>query len=141
MTDAKRILIAEDDEDISWGISKSLTMIRPNLHVRCVNNGTAALQLLRDETFDLVISDVQMPGCDGLSLTLEIRKSCPATKVILITAYGSDEVRKLVVDQEGCSYLEKPFDLSQLRQVVLQSLEITPAALNASFHGLGAETS
>lgn len=122
MTDAKRVLIAEDDEDISWGISKSLGMIRPNLVVHCVNNGAAALQMIKDEPFDLVISDVQMPGCDGLDLTLEIRKSHPETEVILITAYGSEEVHKRVA-LDGFSYLEKPFDLGQLRKLVVQSLE------------------
>jgi DNA-binding NtrC family response regulator len=124
MADAKRILIAEDDEDISWGISKSLGMIRPNVHVRCVNDGAAALQLLSSETFDLVISDVQMPGCDGLSLTQEIGKSSPATKIILITAYGSDEVQKQVAANDGLLYLEKPFDLRQLRELVMQSLDM-----------------
>ncbi len=122
MTDAKRVLIAEDDEDISWGITKSLGMLRPNLVVHCVNNGEDALRLLKDDVFDLVISDVQMPGCDGLDLTLEIRKSYPDTKVILITAYGSEEVHKRVA-LDGFSYLEKPFDLGQLKKLVVQSLE------------------
>lgn len=129
MADTKRVLIAEDDEDISWGISKSLGMIRPNLHVRCVNNGDAALRLLKDEAFDLVISDVQMPGCDGLNLTLEIRRSYPETKIILITAYGSDEVHQQVA-RDGFLYLEKPFDLRQLKDLVLQSLELKVHRIN-----------
>jgi DNA-binding NtrC family response regulator len=126
MTNAKRVLIAEDDEDISWGISRSLGMIRPDLVVRCVNDGEAALRLLEDESFDLVISDVQMPGCDGLRLTLEIDKSHPGTKVILITAFGSEEVHRRVAANNGLLFLEKPFDLRQLKQLVVESLEIGP---------------
>lgn len=137
MTDLKKILIADDEEDITWALARSLKNSKPILDVRCVNTGTAALKLIKKERFDLVISDVRMPGCDGMALVSQIRKLHPDTRVIIITAYGSNEVMERSDDLGSYFYLEKPFDIGYLRQIVFSALNFPEKGFKGSIETAG----
>jgi len=119
----KRVLVVDDEEDITWSISKSLVRGRRFLQVICVNSGDEALKVFKDAQVDLVISDLRMPGLGGLELLAEIKKHYPSTKVIIMTAYGSAELRREVSRRKGCYYIEKPFELNSLKQLVYDSLD------------------
>lgn len=124
MTAPKRILIAEDEEDISWAISKSLARSQYNFEIHCVDNGDNAFELISRNEYDLLISDIKMPGRDGLQLTLDVRKYFPDTKIIIMTAHGSQEVMKLAENRGIYFYIEKPFDMGYLRQLIFEALDI-----------------
>ncbi|MFQ5823768.1 MAG: response regulator [bacterium] len=120
----KKILIVDDEEDITWGISKSLANANYAFDVHCVNSGTQALAMIDQNRFDLVVSDIRMPGRNGLQLLLDIRKKCPNTKIIIMTAYGSQEIKERAEKQGSFFYIEKPFEIGYLKQIILNALEV-----------------
>ncbi len=123
MSESRRVLIVDDEEDITWGIARSLART-PSVEVQCVHSGDAALKLLEDQRFDVVLSDIRMPGPDGLQLMLDIRQHHPQTRVIIMTAYGSHQLKEEVEARGGFFYIEKPFDVGYLKQIVLDALEL-----------------
>lgn len=124
MTANKRILIADDEEDIAWAISKNLAKSKYNFEIHCVDNGDNAFELISKNKYDLVISDIRMPGRNGLQLTLDVRRNFPETKIIIMTAYGSQEVMELAENRGSDFYIEKPFDMGYLRQLIFETLDM-----------------
>jgi CheY-like chemotaxis protein len=124
MTVSRNILIVDDEEDIAWGISKNLAKTGLNLEIECVGTADEALAELNQKKFDLVVSDIRMPGRDGLELITDVRNNHPETKVIIMTAYGSPSTREQVEDLGGFFYIEKPFNVGYLKQIVFEALEL-----------------
>jgi two-component system response regulator PilR (NtrC family) len=73
--------------------------------------------------FDLVISDISMPGMSGLELLRHSRKTSPGTAVILMTAYGSKQTAIDALNEGASYYVEKPFDLDEMKAVVRKTIE------------------
>lgn len=117
---ANRILIVDDEDDLTWSISKSLTKNNNLLEVICVNNGNKALEELQEKAFDLVISDLRMPGISGLSLLDQVQRKHPKTKVIIMTAYGSPDIERKIKDTQNAYYIEKPFDIHELKRLIFK---------------------
>lgn len=125
MDPLKRILVVDDEEDLTWSISKSLEKNDKLFEVLCVNNGDSALAHLAARHVDLVITDVRMPGRDGLALLRVIKRDYPKTRVILMTAHGAEEVRREMAWAEmPLFYLEKPFELRNLHQLIYAALDL-----------------
>jgi CheY-like chemotaxis protein len=120
----KRVLIVDDDEDLTWGIAKNLAKENNKFEVQCVNSGDQALNLMKKKSFDLIVSDIRMPGRDGLQLILDVKKKYPATKVIIMTAYGSQEVQEEADKCGSFFYIEKPFEIGYLKQLISQALNL-----------------
>lgn len=119
----KRILIVDDEEDITWTLSKRLARDNDKFEVLCANSGREALGILNKAPVDLVITDVRMPEVSGLELLLKIRDRFPSTRVIIMTAYGSSDIQQ-EANSRGCfQYIEKPFEIEDLRQIILSGLE------------------
>jgi len=87
-----------------------------------VANGEQALERLAGRSFELVVSDLQMPGLDGLELTQEIRKRHPDIEVLILTAFGSQE-RAHEAGRLQAEYLRKPFDKADLLHRVARMAE------------------
>jgi YesN/AraC family two-component response regulator len=83
------------------------------------NNGKEALTQLRNNKIDLVISDIRMPDINGLDLLVKIKKDYPDTKVIIMTAYGSSDVQKEANRRGSLYYVEKPFEISDIRKIII----------------------
>src|SRR6056300_792484 len=119
----KRVLVVDDEDDLTWSISKHLAKDKDKYDLICVNSGKKALEVLSQLPVKLVISDIRMPEISGLELLSRIRESYPATKVIIMTAYGSSEVHE-EANARGCfKYIEKPFEITDLRQLILEAIE------------------
>ena len=99
--DFKRVLIVDDEEDLTWSISKHLAKDKDKYELLAVNSAKEALKVLNKVPAELVISDIRMPEMSGLDLLLEIRQNYPSTKVIIMTAYGSHEVQQQA-NECGC---------------------------------------
>lgn len=118
----KRVLVVDDEEDLTWSISKNLAKDKDKYDLICVNSGNKALEVLSQLPVNLVISDIRMPELTGLELLVKIRDNYPSTKVIIMTAYGSTEVQE-EANRLGClKYIEKPFEISDLRQLILETI-------------------
>ncbi len=137
MAKPKKILIADDEEDISWAISRILMKSKLNVDVVCVSRGDLALDLIRQEPFDLVVSDVRMPGCSGVELIPEIRRLHPLAKIIIMTAYGSQDIMERADLLGSLFYLEKPFEIGYLKQLVLDALDLEPDDFRGSIDHIG----
>jgi len=121
--DYKRVVIVDDEEDLTWSISKHLAKDKEKYELLAVNSAKEALKVLAKFPVDLVISDIRMPEMSGLDLLMEIRQNFPSTKVIIMTAYGSHEIQQQANDRGCFKYIEKPFEIQELRQLILNVVE------------------
>jgi len=120
---SKRVLLVDDEEDLTWSISKHLQKDKDIYELFSANNGKTALDILNQVPIDLVVSDIRMPEMSGLDLLLKIRDNFPATKVIIMTAYGSSELQNEANDRGCFKYIEKPFEIKELRDLILEGVQ------------------
>ena len=119
LKDLKKVLIVDDEETLTWSMAKSLSKDRDKYEVIIANNGKEALSHLKNNKIDLVISDIRMPDINGLDLLVKIKKEYPDTKVIIMTAYGSSDVQKEANRRGSLYYVEKPFEISDIRKIII----------------------
>src|SRR4030066_1049918 len=115
----KKVLIVDDEETLTWSMARSLSKDKDKYEVVIANNGREALNLLKKNKVDLVISDIRMPDINGLDLLVKIKKEYPQTKVIIMTAYGSSDVQKEANRRGSLYYVEKPFEISDIRKIII----------------------
>ncbi|MBX7492970.1 response regulator [Qipengyuania sp. 1NDW9] len=116
----KRILLAEDDEAMRTYLERALE--NAGYSVDAVDRGTAALPLLEDERYDLLLSDIVMPEMDGIELAQRCNEISPATKVMFITGFAAVTL-KASREQPNAKVLSKPFHLRDLVLEVERVLE------------------
>ena len=114
----RRLLIVDDEKTIAMVLAETLEKVDQECVIETASSGAEALSKIQDSPYTLVITDYKMPGIDGLSLIRQIRELSPETRVVLMTAYGNSELRDSVADIGLSEYLEKPFTLQQIRQIV-----------------------
>ena len=106
------IILVEDDLQLGAAIQRALERLAYT--VSWLRNGREALLALRDETADLVLLDLGLPGKDGLDVLLEARRAHVKTPVIVMTARDALEARVRGLDAGADDYLIKPFHLDEL---------------------------
>jgi len=111
-----RILIIEDDEEMRALLRDSL--LEDGIEFDSAENGSEAIHKLVEEPFDLVITDIRMPGLTGLDILPWIKRLQPETFVVVITAFGSEEVRRKSFDRGAMAYLEKPINMDRLKTLI-----------------------
>jgi CheY-like chemotaxis protein len=108
-----RILVVDDEENLNWSLVNSLR--KENYGADGALTGEEALRSLASQSFDIVISDVRMPGMDGFELLQWLRTNRPQTRVVMMTAFGSPTERAEATRGGVIAYIEKPFDLHTLK--------------------------
>lgn len=103
----RKIFIAEDEEEIIALLR--LYLEKENYQVEFATDGTTALQMLRDNAYDLAILDIMMPGMNGFEVTREIRKT-KNIPIIILSAKQADEAKILGLDLGADDYVTKPFN-------------------------------
>lgn len=121
-----RILIVEDDAELREALVTTLEVSR--YRVTEAGSGEEALEKLAAAGFDLVVSDVQMPGMSGVDLLGEIQRHHPGTPALLMTAYGRIEQAVTAMQSGAVDYLVKPFQPQVLTEVLSRVLGTRPAA-------------
>lgn len=120
---ANRILIVDDEPTLVFFLRRGLSEAGLNCEVDGVDSGEEALVRLAFDKYRVLITDLKMPGINGLALAATARSLNPAIGVILMTAYGSreveDEAEQLMVD----GYLTKPFQMERLCDLVEKILQ------------------
>ncbi|HET8749597.1 MAG TPA: response regulator [Sphingomicrobium sp.] len=108
------VLLVEDEPMVRSVAERALT--RHGYKVVTADNGEDALAILESgETIDLLISDVVMPGMDGPTMVREARKSWPDLKILFMSGYAEEQLRKSI-DIENVNFLPKPFSVTELAE-------------------------
>jgi len=116
-----RILLADDDQALRRVLQFKLQ--KQEFDVTAVENGSDALRALKAERFDLLLSDIRMPGMDGLELLEQATKAQPDLKVILITAHATVAQAVQAVKLGAFDYITKPFEDDELFLTIEKALK------------------
>ena len=115
-----RILVAEDDGAVREVVTRALSM---NGHqVKSVDDGSRALEALAEGHYELLLTDIVMPGIDGIALALKVTKSHPGLPVVLMTGYAAERQRAHNLQELICRVVTKPFSLKEICRVVNEVL-------------------
>ena len=117
---AEKILVVDDEPAVGAAIADSLRSA--GYEPETATDGVTALSLISATTYDLIVSDVAMPGLTGLQLLALIKARHPSPEVILITAFSTADVAAEALEHGAFGYLEKPFDTAELLERVKQAL-------------------
>ena len=115
MNSTSEIWIAEDDRSLRWVMEKAIS--REGIEVRSFENGDDLLVALQSSLPEIIISDIRMPGIDGLELLKQIHSTRPNIPVIITTAHSDLDSAVAAYQGGAFEYLPKPFDLDELVDV------------------------
>jgi CheY-like chemotaxis protein len=118
----RRVLMVDDEEDLVWSTVRQMARERSEIVFDGVSDPEEALARIREAPPDLLITDIRMPKMTGLELLLAAREVAPQLPVVVVTAYGSPEVRDEVKRAQSVEYLEKPFSFPALLAAVDKAL-------------------
>lgn len=118
-----RLLIIEDELPLLRNISSYLESFREEFEVATATTGEEGLELLRARPFDVLLTDVRLPGIDGIEVIRRASSVQPRPKLIVMTAFVSPEVRDLALSEGAVRFIEKPLDLAELRRTLKEEAE------------------
>src|SRR4030042_4761987 len=111
-----RVLIIEDDEE-TRSLLKDF-FAEEGFETDSISTGYDAFEILTKKLFDVVITDIRMPGLPGLDILPRIKKIQPEVAIIVITAFGTEEVPRKAFERGAKAYLEKPIHFQELRGLI-----------------------
>ena len=120
-SDQKNILLVDDDTGVRTVFSSILR--KEGYRVTAVKNGYEAIKVIDEESFDLALVDLRMPGLDGIQVLEKIKSRRPQTRVIIYSAYGLVEDAVEAMRKGAADYLNKPFSPNELELNVKKALE------------------
>ena len=125
MPASKKVWIVDDDKSIRWVLERAL--LKEHLAPVTFENARDLLQRLSTDKPDVIISDIRMPGLDGLALLEEIKQKTPDVPVIIMTAFP--DLDRVVSSFQGGAYeyLPKPFDIDELVGLVKRAMQRHPS--------------
>lgn len=115
-----QVLVIDDDEVVGRSFDRVLS--DKGYEVSTAHSGEEALKTIENTEFDVVFTDIKMPGMDGLEVTERIKARCPWTPVVVITGYGSqaNEVRASVLGANG--FVRKPLTPEIIENITLKAV-------------------
>jgi len=121
MAKAANVWVVDDDRSIRWVLEK--TLAGEGVNVTLFEEGNSLLQQLERETPDVVVSDIRMPGIDGLELLEKVTAQLPELPIIIMTAHS--DLDSAVASYKGGAfeYLPKPFDIDEAVALVMRAIE------------------
>ncbi len=128
-----RILVIEDEERVGTLIRRGLE--EQEYEVTLARDGNAGLKLALTGEFELVITDIILPGVDGLAISRQLRDALPEMPILMLTALGTTDDKVEGFDAGADDYLVKPFDLRELLvriRALLKRHTVTPAPVAAT---------
>ncbi len=120
--DLPQVLVIDDE----MGPRESLRMLlKPNYQVHTAESVEAGIKILREKHPDAVISDIRMPGTNGIDGLRRIREIDPHVSVIMLTGFGALETAQEALRLGANDYISKPFDAREMRDVISRNVERT----------------
>ena len=120
MSDA-RVLVVDDEKSMRDLLAISLE--KQHFEVTVADGGETAIDTLRREAFDVVITDLRMPTADGLQVLRAAKEASSESVVIVITAVGSTETAVEAMKLGAYDYITKPFKLDEINLIIRRALE------------------
>ncbi|HOH43155.1 MAG TPA: response regulator, partial [Candidatus Hydrogenedentes bacterium] len=117
----QRILVTEDDQVQREIIADILEYA--GYEVRPCSSGAEALKALQEENFHVLLTDMKMPGMDGLELLQQAKRQCPDLDTVVMTAHATIKTAVTAIKEGAADYLEKPFGKDELLLVMDRTLE------------------
>ena len=131
-----KVLLVDDEEDYVRTMAERMEM--RDVTSRVALNGNEALQMVDDETPDVMILDLRMPGIDGMEVLEQVKKEHPNVQVVILTGHGSEQEEKEARRLGAFQYLQKPADTNQILSVIrsawAKSLQATVDFVKDSKH-------
>lgn len=111
-----KVLIIDDDELVLNSLER--IVIKLGYAAKGAISGLDAIKICNDEQFDLAFLDMRMPGLNGYETMIELKKIMPKCKYAVMTGYDVDELVQKVQDEGVCALLKKPFEISQINEII-----------------------
>lgn len=118
-----RLLLIDDDPGLLMALPDTLRSRLQDCVVDTADTPDVALQLVQEKPYDAIISDIRMPGMDGVALTMKMREVQPSTPVILITGHGENGLRGKASAAGAYAFLTKPLDPTFIVVLLRQALQ------------------
>jgi two-component system response regulator PilR (NtrC family) len=115
------ILVVDDERSMRDFLS--IMLKKEGYQVSAVEDGNQAIRAIQKDIYDLVITDIKMPGIDGLQVLQTIKEVSPETLVIMITAFSSTKDAVKAMKQGAIDYIAKPFEVDEIKLVIRNALE------------------
>ena len=121
MTKSKKILLVEDDDEFRGLITEVLTMFEHE--VSHADSAEAGLKILEKESFDMIISDITMPGLSGLEMTKIIRQRKIKTPIIIISGHSDSQTISESLKSGVNDYIQKPMSVKDLPVILERNFQ------------------
>jgi CheY-like chemotaxis protein/predicted regulator of Ras-like GTPase activity (Roadblock/LC7/MglB family) len=117
-----RLLLVDDEPQLVRNIAEYLRSFPNEVEVMTALTGEEGVKILSESEVDVLLTDVRLPGIDGIEVVRRALAARPGLKVVVMTAFGSAEVRHAALGAGAVRFLEKPVDLDELRQLLVTSV-------------------
>ena len=130
MSDTSNVWVVDDDDSIRWVLERALT--QAGIKCRCFEEADSLLAEIKYEQPDAIISDIRMPGTDGLAMLDELHASLPELPIIITTAHSDLESAVASYQQGAFEYLPKPFDIDDVIAITERAISHRRKTLKTS---------
>ncbi len=116
-----QILVVDDEETIRTTMSDIITI--KGYEVATAESGETAVQMCTENRYDVILMDVRMPGIDGVEAFRQIRVHQPDVRMIIMTAYSTQELEQVALDEGAIAFLPKPLDIQKVLEVIGEAVK------------------
>lgn len=108
--DKQRVLIVDDDTALLQALPQAIALRMKNMHVDISDSAFGAIQQVQENEYDAIVSDIKMPGMDGITLIEKLHALCPDTPTLLITGHGERDLAISALRVGAYDFIQKPID-------------------------------
>ena len=121
MKNKYKILVVDDERLIRWSLTKALE--GDDWEVVSAGSGEEALEKTKETDFNVLVTDLRLPGMDGVDLLKEVRLKNPECRVIVISGYGTPRLAAEAKELGAIDFIDKPLLMDKMKELVRNSLE------------------
>ena len=122
MKHTSQILLVDDDVALLQALPQALSLRIDGIRVDTCDSALEALKLIQEYEYDAIVSDIKMPGMDGIALALAVARDFPHIPILLMTGYADQRERTAGLESLICGVVSKPFSVAEIRAAVASAL-------------------